>query len=118
MLTAANEKTKIIQELVATARGELLNTERPAQVAFVDQSNPMPLTGPCRCLGVIIFADDANNAIIRVMDGGTSVPIMEAFANVGWWGSFMLPRGVANVGNLVVTISATNAYGYVYYVPE
>lgn len=118
MLTAANEKTKMVQEVMATNQGELLNAERPAKVAFVDQYNPMPLTGPCKCLGVIVFADDANPANIRVMDGGTSAPIMEAHAPYGWWGSFILPRGVASVGNLVISITAVNAYGYVYYLPE
>ena len=118
MLTAANEKTKMIQELVATAHGELLSVERPAEVAFVDHLTPMPLTGPCKCLGVIVFADEYYPANIRVMDGGIGAPIMEAFANSAWWGSFMLPRGVASVGNLVVSITQTNAYGYVYYLPE
>lgn len=118
MLTAVNEKTKMVQEVMATNRGELLNAERPAEVAFVDHLNPMPLTGPCRCLGVVIFADDAYPANIRVMDGGIGAPLMEAFANQGWWGSFMLPHGVASAGNLVVSITSVNAYGYVYYVPE
>lgn len=118
MLTAANEKTKMIQEVTATAQGELLGAERVAQVSFVDALNPMTLTGPCRCLGIIVFASDMEAANLRVMDGGRSVPIMEAFANSSWWGSFVMPRGVASTGNLVITIAGSGAYGYVYYLPE
>ncbi len=118
MLTAANEKTRMIQEVTATAQGELLGAERAAQVAFVDALNPMPLTGPCRCLGIMLFGGEVENANLRVMDGGRSVPLMEIFSSSGWWDSFIMPRGVASSGNLVITIGGTGAYGYVYYLPE
>jgi hypothetical protein len=93
MLTAVNENTKKVQEVMATDLGELLCAERPAQVAFVDAS-------------------------LRIMDSGASVPIMEAYANTNYWGAFGLPRGVASTGDLVAILTGTNAYGYVYYVPE
>ncbi len=118
MLTAVNAKTKMVQEILGTAQGELLSAERPAQVAFVDGATPVPTTGPCRCLGLIVFADDLTAARIRIMDSGVGVPIMEVFANAGWWGSFVFPRGVASTGNLVANITGSNAYGYVYYVVE
>lgn len=118
MLTAVNDATKMVQEIMATSHGEMLGAERAAQVSFVDAMNPIPITGPCRCLGVLVFASDTEPATLRVMDGGRSVPIMEAFANIGWWGSFIMPRGVASTGSLVAMISGMNAYGYVYYVTE
>lgn len=118
MLTAVNEKTKMVQEILGTARGELLSAMRPAKVAFVDSTTPIPATGACRCLGVIAFADDTIPARIRIMDGGAGVPIMEVFASSGWWGSIILPQGVASNGNLVASIIGANTYGYVYWVEE
>lgn len=118
MLTAVNDKTKKVQEVMATDLGELLGAERAARVAFIDVGNPMPATGPCRCLGITVFADETSPASLRIMDGGRSVPIMEAFAQMSWWGSFVLPRGVASTGNLVPILIGNGAYGYVYYVPE
>jgi hypothetical protein len=118
MLTAVNENTKKVQEVMATDLGELLCAERPAQVAFVDATTGIPETGPCRCLAVVLFAGDTSRASLRIMDSGASVPIMEAYANTNYWGAFGLPRGVASTGDLVAILTGTNAYGYVYYVPE
>ncbi|MCX6374531.1 MAG: hypothetical protein NTU88_00575 [Armatimonadetes bacterium] len=118
MLTAVNNKTKKVQEVMATDLGELLGAERAAQVAFVDVGSPIPATGACRCLGIVLFADETSSASLRIMDGGRSVPIMEAFANIGWWGSIVIPRGVASIGNLVAILTGNGAYGYVYYVLE
>ena len=118
MLTAVNENTKKVQEVMATDLGELLGAERAAQVAFLDAVTTMPATGPCRCLGIVVFADETSSANLRIMDGGRSVPIMEAFGIIGWWGRIVIPRGVASTGNLVATLTGNGAYGYVYYVPE
>ena len=118
MLTAVNEKTKKVQEVMATDLGELLCAERAAQVAFVDATTGIPATGPCRCLAVLLFASDTSPANLRIMDGGASVPIMEARANMNYWGAFGVPRGVASTGNLVAILTGNGAYGYVYYVLE
>lgn len=118
MLTAVNENTRMVQELMATEQGELIGAERAAEVAFVNSSSQMPLTGKCRCLGVVVFASDAAPGSLRVMDGSPSTPIMETFAITGWWGSMILPRGVASAGNLIAWITGEGAYGYVYYVRE
>lgn len=118
MLTAVNEKTKLVQEVMATGQGELLGAERPAQIAFVDATHPLPVTGPCRCLAITVFASEESSATLRIMDGGKSTAIMEAFASAGWWGSFVLPRGVSSSGNLVANLLGVSAYGYVYYIAE
>ena len=118
LLTAANEKTKIVQEVLVTDRGELLAAKRAVSVAFVTPSSPMPATGPCRCVAVAVFASTMDGATLRVMDGGRSVPIMEASAIVGYWSSMTIPQGVASTGNLVATMYGENSYGYVYYIPD
>jgi len=118
MLTAVNENTKKVQEVMATDLGELLGAERAAQVAFLDAVTTMPATGPCRCLAVVVFADETSSASLRIMDGARSAPIMEAFATNAWWGSIVIPRGVESTGNLVAILTGNGAYGYVYYVPE
>lgn len=117
MLTAANEKTKKIQEVVATDRGELMGIGRAAMSAFVTAGQPIAPTGPCRCIGIAVFPA-AVPASMRVTDSGTGAPIMEAYSMTDWWANIIIPNGVVSTGNLLVDLTGTGSYGYVYWVPD
>lgn len=69
MLTASHRTTKQAQEVVATAKGELITIPGDAKVAAL--SDTSAIAGPVRLLGMIVQTGSESAQMTIAADGGT-----------------------------------------------
>lgn len=119
MLIASNVGDSTLQEVLATEAGELLRSNTAAVASYIDSSQDLPETGPCRLLGIALFSGENDWATLRILDqGANEYPIMEVKAQMYTWASFLLPRGVQTTGSLARFMQGIGARGYVFWVPD
>ena len=119
MLIASNVGDSTLQEVLATDAGELLKSNTAAVVSYIDSTQDLPDTGPCRLLGIALFSGEDNWATLRILDqGADDRPIMEVKAQMYTWASFLLPGGVQTMGSLAAYLLGIGARGYVFWAPD
>jgi hypothetical protein len=119
MLIASNVGDSTLQEVLATDAGELLRSNTAAVASYIDSTQGLPVTGPCRLLGIALHSGEDDWATLRILDqGANDKPIMQVIAQMYSWATFLLPRGVQTTGDLASQMVGLAARAYVFWVPD